>query len=151
MSNRPYDARYEPRPGEQAAGEELRYRRFLDALGRAGLGSAERTERCTVAVLRHLEARLTGPEARDLKKELPWALRDRLRGEERHPRSRPERFGRTELVERVAEEIGVDPLEAERITRAVFAVTRSVLSEKEASDVQAQLPPDLAALWAPPS
>jgi uncharacterized protein (DUF2267 family) len=151
MSNRRYDAQYEPRPGEQAHQQEQRYARFLERLGAAGLGSRERCEAAAVAVLCTLERRISGPEARDLNEELPWALRDLLRRCELHPRARPERFGRGELVARVAEDLEVDEVEAERITREVLSVTRGMLSDKEASDVMAQLPPELHALWAPPA
>ncbi len=39
MANRPYDARYEPRPADQARDEDVRYQRFLGALQAAGTGS----------------------------------------------------------------------------------------------------------------
>lgn len=149
MANRPYDAQYEPRPGESAGEEELRYQRFLRSLTAAGLGNAERAEACAVAVLCTLEQRLTGPEARDLNFELPWALRDLLRHCEIHPRARPEKIGRAEFLARVAEQLEVDEVQATAITRTVFARARTMISEKEASDVASQLPPDLAALWAP--
>jgi uncharacterized protein (DUF2267 family) len=64
---------------------------------------------------------------------------------------RPERSGREELVARVAEDLGVDADEATRITRAVLSTVRTLLSEKETSDVMAQLPPDMAPLRAPPA
>jgi uncharacterized protein (DUF2267 family) len=152
MAQRPYDARYEPRPGEQAFDEELRYRRFLDSLVRSGLGNAQAAERAAVAVLCNLEQRISGGEARDMNDELPWALRDLLRQCELHPRSRPERFGREEFLVRIAEELEAeDPVDAERIARTVLTAARELLSEKEASDVLSQLPPDLQALWAPPA
>lgn len=151
MANRPYDARYEPRPGEQAREDDLRHQRFLRSLTAAGLGDAPRAEACAVAVLCALEQRITGGEARDLNGELPWAMRDLLRRCELHPRARPERFGREELVARVAEELGVDADEASRIARTVLSNVRTLLSDKEASDVMAQLPPDMAPLWAPPA
>jgi uncharacterized protein (DUF2267 family) len=151
MSNRRHNATYEPRPGEQAREEELRYQRFLSALARGGLGTPERAERAAVAVLGLVEQRLTGAEARDLNEELPWALRDLLRGRERHPRSRPDRFGREELLARIAAELGVDAAEAERVTRLVLQTARGLVSEKEASDVAAQLPKDMQDLWAPPA
>lgn len=151
MANRPYDANYEPRPTGQAREEELRYQRFLAALARDGLGTPERAERAAVAVLGLVEQRLSGPEARDLNEELPWGLRDLLRGRERHPRSRPERFGREELLARVAAELGVEAIEAERVARSVLQTARALLSEKEASDVASQLPKDMQDLWAPPA
>jgi uncharacterized protein (DUF2267 family) len=151
MSNRPYDAQYEPRPREQAFEEQQRHQQLLLQLARAGLGGAERVQACLVAVLGLLERRITGPEARDLNQELPWALADVLRPFELHPRQRPERFDRDTYLDRVAAELGVGADEAERIARTVLGTVRAFLSEKEASDVQGQLPPDLQALWAPPA
>ncbi len=150
MSNRRYDANYEPRPAEQARQEELRYQRFLAALERAGVGNRSRAEQAAVAVLGAIELRIGGAEAHDVNEELPWALRDLLRQSERDPRSRPPRFGRTELLDQVAGALGLDPVEAERTTRAVLQATRGLLSEQEASDVAAHLPKDMQDLWAPP-
>lgn len=149
MANRPYDARYEPRPGEQSGDDTLRYERFLDQLRRAGLGSRERCERVSTAVLCQLERRITGGEARELNAELPWAMRDLLRRCELDPRARPERYGRDELVARLAEELEVDAGLVEPMIRTVLSTVRTLLSEKETADVMAQLPPDLQALWAP--
>jgi uncharacterized protein (DUF2267 family) len=87
----------------------------------------------------------------DLNEELPWALRDLLRRCELHPRGRPERLGRDDLVARVAEDLGVDADEATRITRTVLSTVRGLLSEREASDVMGQLPADVAPLWARPA
>lgn len=149
MSNRPYDASYEPRPAGQAREEELRHQRFISALQRAGLGGAPEAEKAAVTILGSLEQRLTGPEARDLNEELPWPLRDQLRAFERDPRSRPERFGREELLRRVGEQLGAELDEAERQVRTVLQLARQLLSEREASDLAAQLPRDLQDLWAP--
>ncbi len=151
MANRPYDASYEPRPAEQARDNELRYQRFLAALERAGLGSRERAEQAAVTVLCAIERRITGPEARELNEELPWALRDLLRRCELHPRSKPERFGREELIARISEALLLDAADSERVIRTVLQTARGLLSEKEASDVASQLPRDLQDLWAPPA
>ncbi|HEX9291414.1 MAG TPA: DUF2267 domain-containing protein [Anaeromyxobacteraceae bacterium] len=151
MANRPYDASYEPRPAEQARDDELRYQRFLAALERAGLGSRERAEQAAVTVLCAIERRITGPEARELNEELPWALRDLLRRCELHPRSKPERFGREELIARISEALLLDAADSERVIRTVLQTARGLLSEKEASDVASQLPRDLQDLWAPPA
>ena len=151
MANRPYGADYEPRPGEQARDSELRYERFLDGLQRAGLGNAQRAEQTAVIVLGMLEQRISAPEARQLNEELPWALRDLLRRFERHPRSRPEQFGREEMMARVGAALDLDPTECERVARVVFQAARNLLSEKEASDVASQLPKDMQDLWAPPA
>ena len=149
MSNRPYEATYEPRPGDQARDEELRYQRFLSALQRAGLGAPRRVESLAVTILGALEQRLSGAEARDLNEELPWPLRDQLRKFERDPRGRPERFRREELLRRVGEELGLEPGEAEHAVRTVLQHARQLLSEKEGSDVADQLPRDMQDLWVP--
>jgi uncharacterized protein (DUF2267 family) len=151
MANRSYDARYEPRPGDQAREDEFRYQRFIRSLSNAGLGRAERAEACAVAVLCAFERRISGGGARELNEELPWVMRDLLRRCELHPRSRPERLGREDLVARIGEDLGVDADEATRVTRIVLSTVRTLLSEKEASAVMAQLPPDVAPLWAPPA
>lgn len=151
MANRPYDARYEPRPGEQSGDDAIRYGRFLDQLGRAGLGNRERCEQVAVAVLCQLERRISGGEAADLNRELPWAMGDLLRRCELHPRSRPERYGRDELLARLAEELEVDATEVEPMVRTVLSTVRGLLSDKETTDVMAQLPSDLQALWAQPT
>jgi uncharacterized protein (DUF2267 family) len=151
MANRPYDANFEPRPGEQSRDSELRYQRFLVELQRAGLGSAQRAEQIAVTVLGMLEQRISAPEARQLNQELPWALRDLLRRFERHPRSRPEQFGREEMMARLGVALELDPAESERAARVVLLAARALLSEKEASDVASQLPKDMQDLWAPPA
>ncbi len=63
MANRPYDARYEPRPADQARDEDVRYQRFLGALQAAGDASREQAEGAAVSVLRALEQRIGGAEA----------------------------------------------------------------------------------------
>lgn len=151
MSNRPYDARYEPRPEDRRREEDLRYQRFLGMLQQTGLGSSERAERAAVSVLCAFERRIGGAEARDMNEELPWALRDLLRRCELPVRSRPDRFGREDLVRQTANELEVDAAEGERVVRAVLQAARSLLSEKEASDVAAHLPKDMQDLWAPPA
>jgi len=149
MANRPYDAEFEPRPGEQADVDARRYESFLAALVKGGLGPRDRAERIATSVLCTLERRISAGEASDLNSALPWALRGLLRGCELHPRQRPERFGADEFLARLAEHPDVDPAEPERTARTVLSAARGLLSENEAGDVLSQLPPDLQALWAP--
>ncbi len=149
MSNRPYDASYEPRPLEQARGEQKRYRQFLNQVAAGGLSTRQGAERVAVSVLSALEDRLSAGEADDLRQELPWVLRDLVRDRERPGDVSPRRMDRAAFLGRVASELGVDELEAERTVRLVFAAARGLLSEKEASDVLGQLPRDLKDLWVP--
>ncbi len=148
MSNRKYGADYEPRPLEQAADEQNRYRLFLGRLHQAGLSPPDAAERAALAVLAALEDRLTAAEAEDLRQELPWTLRDRLRDKVRPGHVPPERVGRDGFVARVADELGVDDASASATIEAVFAATRALLSEKEAADVGDQLPGDMKGMWA---
>lgn len=148
MPNRPHDAEHPPRPDEQAGTEAGRYEAFLDALARAGLGPRERIERIAAGVLCRLERRMTGGQARSLDLELPWAVRDLLRSCPRDEAARPERFGARELVAALADDLKLDPAEAERAARLVLSTVRGLLSERESAAVLAQLPPDLQALWA---
>jgi uncharacterized protein (DUF2267 family) len=154
MANRSYEAEFEPRPAEQARENEVKHQRFLDRLVRAGLGNAEAAERAAVVVLAALEHRISPGEARDLNLELPWKLRDLVRAERgaaQHPRSRPERFGRDELLARVAGSLDLEEADVERVVRTVLQHVRGLVSEKASSDVIGQLPPELQALWAPPA
>jgi hypothetical protein len=60
------------------------------------------------------------------------------------------RMSLEEFVRRVAEREGVTPDEAHAQARAVFAMLRETLPEREFDDVLAQLPRDYAALTARP-
>jgi uncharacterized protein (DUF2267 family) len=121
-----------------------------DVAGRvAELNGLDRdaARRATEAVLQVLAVRISAGEVQDLEEELPPELRPALeRGlaESRAGRRMTER----EFLARVAELEGVSREEAERHAHAVFQALREILSDKEFSDVTAQLSEDFAPLLA---
>jgi uncharacterized protein (DUF2267 family) len=105
----------------------------------------ETARRATEAVLQTLSERISPGEVDDLEDELPGDLHGALeRGliESRAARKMSEQ----EFVARVAELEGTSPDDAERHAHAVFQVLREALSNREFSDVAAQLSEDYAPL-----
>jgi uncharacterized protein (DUF2267 family) len=104
----------------------------------------EQAEEAAVAVLSVLEQRIMADQARHLESELPSKLRDLI------IRLPQRRFGRAAFLRRVGDQLGREPHEAEPIVRAVFRAVRQRISEGEAADVAAELPPELAEMWLNP-
>jgi uncharacterized protein (DUF2267 family) len=98
-------------------------------------------------VLCAVEQRIFGEEARDMEAQLPQRLTELLHSCERHEGAPPEKFGRAEMLQRVGQDLGLNPDAVEPIVRAVFAVIRERISEGEAEDVMNQLPHDIRDLW----
>jgi uncharacterized protein (DUF2267 family) len=119
-----------------------------DLVGRiAELLHAERApaRRATEAVLQTLAARISAGEVDDLEDELPADVHASLeRGLVESRAAKP--MSEQEFVVRVAELEGVSPDEAERQAHAVFQALREALSDKEFSDLAAQLSDDYAPL-----
>jgi uncharacterized protein (DUF2267 family) len=127
------------------------YRAFLARLAERGGMSPHVAEKAAVSVLCAIEQRIFGEEARDMEAQLPSKLTELLHRCERHEAGPPPRkFGREELLQRVGEELELQPGAAEPVVRAVLAVLRERLSEGEAENVMEQLPPDLRELWSLP-
>jgi uncharacterized protein (DUF2267 family) len=116
---------------------------------RTGL-DPEHARRATNAVLEALADRISGGEVDDLEDELPRELHEPLeRGKaESNGAARP--LSGKEFVLGVAEREGVPPEQATEHARAVFATLRESVSEKEFSDIAAQLSDDYRALLARP-
>jgi uncharacterized protein (DUF2267 family) len=121
-----------------------------DLVGRvAELASVDRdtARRVTEAVLEALAVRISAGEVDDLEDELPGDVHAALeRGLAEHREAVP--MTEQEFVARVAETAGLDPAEAERDAHAVFHALREALSNKEFSDMAAQLSEDYAPLLA---
>lgn len=66
-----------------------------------------------------------------------------------HLHAKPTRFGRDELVERVADHLRISRGDAEDITSAVIMALSARLSGGRAENVASRLPPDLRSLWVP--
>ncbi len=127
------------------------YKNFIKSLAELGNMTEEEAENASVSVLCALEQRIMSDEARDLEAQLPFKLQELLHRCERHEGGVPERFGREEFLEMVANDIDCSPEEAESIARSVFTTVRSQITEGEAEDVASQLPRDLQDLWRRPS
>jgi uncharacterized protein (DUF2267 family) len=106
-------------------------------------------EQAIQSVLCVMEQRLMGEEAAHMEAQLPRKVVALLERCPKHQDKPYRKFGRDELLGMVAEDLGVDLQEAERITRAVLATVREHISEGEAMDVLGQLPRELRTLWEP--
>ncbi|MGA9524021.1 MAG: DUF2267 domain-containing protein [Myxococcaceae bacterium] len=133
--------RHESRTGQTWAA-------FLDDLCRQTNADREKAEKAASSILCALEQRIQANEAKDLNAQLPQKLRELLVRCERHQGDKPRRFNRDEFLKMVCDDLGVDSNEAERLTRGVFKTVRGHVSEGEAEQVGANLPPDLRDLWA---
>lgn len=126
------------------------YKAFLRDVCSIGDFSEELAECAAVSVLCGLERRVLGDEAADLSAQLPFKLRELLQRCEIH-QGKPEKFGREEFFQSVAEDLKKDVGEVEPIIRAVVTAVRAQVSEGEAEQFGSMLPHDLRDLWARPS
>jgi uncharacterized protein (DUF2267 family) len=140
---------YEPLFAAAGAGRR-RARRPVDLLDRVaeltGLDH-EAARRATEAVLETLAVRISHGEVEDLEQELPPDLHAALE-EGLRESSAAKPMSLEEFVSHIAEREGADPLETRDHTRAVLRALREFVSDKEFSDVTAQLPKDYAPLLA---
>ena len=101
-------------------------------------------ELCSV-VFKLLSNRLTEDESKDLKSQLPSALKDIWK---RDAGRDVIKFHKDEFLERVMKEGRLENLgTAENVTKAVFKTLKEQISAGEAEDVNAQLPKDLKEFW----
>ena len=124
---------------------------FIRDLCAQGNFDEEQAVRAAAAVMTRLEQRLTGEGSKDLEAQLPHKLREILAEAGRPKSGGPVfKFGRDDFIQMIANDLNVEPNQAESIIRAVFTTVRARITEGEASDVTTQLPKDLQALWARP-
>lgn len=116
---------------------------------RAGL-EVEAAALATAAVLETLGERITHGEVEDLKAELPPELHPPLDAGDQLSHGAARKMALREFVERVAEREAAIPEQALVDARAVFGTLRLAVTEKEFSDVTAQLPREYAPLLARP-
>jgi uncharacterized protein (DUF2267 family) len=103
------------------------------------------------AVICTLAQRVTGGEALHLFSSLPREIHPLLARCTIHRSSEAAaRFGYDELVERVANHLGVPREDAEKVTVAVIRAVTKRLPEQEVQHVASQLPQDIRELWSPP-
>jgi uncharacterized protein (DUF2267 family) len=105
--------------------------------GRAALGLAE-AHWASEAVLETLAERIAGGEVDDLAEELPEELRQPL--ERGKAAGKAQAMSLDELIARIAEREGISYEQALDHARAVFATLRETLTDKDFSDLLAELP-----------
>lgn len=111
-----------------------------------------RAESITYVVFQELRVRLTPGEAANVAAQLPTGLKKLWLENERADRT-VERIHLAEFIGRVRQHAALpDDGEAERGTRAVFAVLQRLLgsptgAEGEAWDIFSQLPKDMKRIW----
>lgn len=126
------------------------YTLFLNKLCEVGRMSSDFAERAAVSVLCALEQRLTSDEANDMEAQLPTRLQSLLVRCSRHRGAPPEKFGRDEFLQMVADDLGMQLAEVEGVVRSVFRTVREWISEGEVDDIIQQLPRDFEELWQRP-
>ncbi|HVH47741.1 MAG TPA: DUF2267 domain-containing protein [Labilithrix sp.] len=103
------------------------------------------------AVMSHLSRRLTLGETRHLCTALPADLRQLLEPSLYGRGEHPEKFNKTEFLERVARDLKMaNPSDAEVVARTVFRYVEEYIPAKPFKDVCVQLPRELSDLWALP-
>lgn len=123
-------------------------KQLLDEIAsRARLPGGKSAKDAVSAVMRVFGRHVSGGEARRVCNDLPAAVRPLLEDSLVHEEEHAKRFGRRELVARVAEQLRVSPEEAERTASAVLGAISARLPLEDVLDVATQLPKDLRELW----
>jgi uncharacterized protein (DUF2267 family) len=115
----------------------------------ASISEAE-ARRVAGAVFETLAERISGGEVDDLEALLPLELREPLERGKAHSGGRATAMSLDAFLERVAERLGVTPLQARRAVEAVFTTLRETIPHDEFVDVIAELPYEYASVGARP-
>jgi uncharacterized protein (DUF2267 family) len=99
------------------------------------------------AVMCNFSRHVSGGEARQVFQQLPQSVHPLLERCMVHRGESAKRFGRDELLTRVAEHLEIPLDVAEQVTAAVLRTISANLPAKEVHDVASQLPADLRDLW----
>jgi uncharacterized protein (DUF2267 family) len=129
------------KPGEER-------RAFVrDVASRTPLPPQVTSEVATAAVMCAITERLTRGGVHLLVHALPEPIRELFRACGEHRSNPPTPLHRPELLDRIAEHLGVTPAHAEGIARAVLSAVRERLPANVDNKVAAQLPRDIKNLW----
>ena len=115
------------------------------------LGSHDRHQAyvCLRATLHVLRDRLTVEEVAQLGAQLPMLVRG-FYYEEWEPAANPVKVHREGFLARIEEKVNTradQPIDAERVARAVFRVLESHVASGEVEDIRRILPRDMDGLW----
>jgi uncharacterized protein (DUF2267 family) len=134
------------------AADEARSGFVRDVAVGAQLPAYTTAESAAVVVMGTVAEGLTTGAAHELVEAMPVPIRQLLERPVEHHRGPPRRIRRADLLETVADQLGVTPRHAEGICRAVLGAVRNRIPEDVAARVGTQFPADVKALWlAPPS
>lgn len=125
------------------------YVHFLKDLSDRALVDLDYAEQVAASVLCALEQRLLGGQVKHLESQLPARLRELLVRCAKHEGPPPEKFGREELVQMVADDLLAQPEQAERLIRATCEVLATHVSEGEIDNVVEELPEDIRVFFRP--
>jgi uncharacterized protein (DUF2267 family) len=151
--------------------EQLRVSFVRDIAARAELPPYATAEAVAIEVMGALTERLTSGGLHRLLEALPASIRPLVEGRGPHPKEplpnapmpggpTPKgptpggpvrKFDRAELLERIADHVGVAPRHAEQICLSVVSAVRSCVPVDVAERVGNQFPADLKELWFAPS
>jgi uncharacterized protein (DUF2267 family) len=110
--------------------------------------STSSTEETARAVMCTLAERLTAGEAHEVLEHLPAAARPLFDRCMAHREGLPvERYDDAEFLRRVADHLGITPVHAEALSRAVFQAVHARLDAETIEHVAIQLPRGLKELW----
>jgi uncharacterized protein (DUF2267 family) len=138
-----------PRDEEPPFVGTLSFDQFLDRVAeRAGL-DRDQARKASEAVLEALAMRVSAGQVEDLRPFLPYELRPALDRGLTRSRGEAMPLSLGEFVDKITQREGVSGQEAPAHARAVLAVLREAVGEKEFQDTTAQLPREYRTLLAP--
>jgi uncharacterized protein (DUF2267 family) len=123
---------------------------FLAKVAEHASISTDAARRVADAVLETLAERISGGEVDDLEAVLALELREPLERGKARSGGQARRVSLDDFLERVAERLGVTPLQARRAVEAVFTALRETIPHDEFLDVTAELPYEYASVGARP-
>lgn len=134
---------------ETVAGDPNPRRRFVrDVASRASLPAHVTVETAAITVLSNVVGRFTRGAAFTLLHALPGPVADLFERCVEQQKGPVSSLDRSELLAATARDLGVAPLHAEAICRAVLSAVRAQLPPEIADHLAVQLPADLRELWA---
>jgi uncharacterized protein (DUF2267 family) len=113
---------------------------FVERVARRAALEPSDARHASEALIETLAERLAGGEVDDLAEQLPEDLHPALERGKARTGGKAQRISLDEFIARVAEREGLTWEQALEHARAVFAALRDSLSQKELSDLLAELP-----------
>jgi uncharacterized protein (DUF2267 family) len=113
---------------------------FVERVARRAALEPPEARRASEAVVETLAERIAGGEVDDLAEQLPEDLHPALERGKASTGGKAQKMSLDEFIERIADREGISYEQALEHARAVFAALRDTVTEKEFSDMLAELP-----------